>query len=233
MSTFRSLGLALALLAGTVACGSSDEDRAVAATTSTTSTSTTTSTTTSTSTSTTTTTTTTLDVAAAIEDELVNLYETRGLEPDEAEAAAAEALDNGLSAETVDALKEFADRFVENRQEIPVYGPYLSEDEALCIVTEMMVAMGFGATIDFIGDIWLPMSVEDAHAVVDPVATCADLVEKVWMQGNAYGIGNVDCFTDGLTEADVVRFEVLRLTGPRENYFDVDIMERCIPGYDD
>ena len=167
------------------------------------------------------------------EDELVNLYETRGLEPDEAEAAAAEALDNGLSAETVDALKEFADRFVENRQEIPVYGPYLSEDEALCIVTEMMVAMGFGATIDFIGDIWLPMSVEDAHAVVDPVATCADLVEKVWMQGNAYGIGNVDCFTDGLTEADVVRFEVLRLTGPRENYFDVDIMERCIPGYDD
>jgi len=25
----------------------------------------------------------------------------------------------------------------------------------------------------------------------------------------------------------------LRLTGPRENYFDVDIMERCIPGYDD
>ena len=225
MSTFRSLGLALALLAGTVACGSSDEDRAVAATTSTTSTSTTT--------STTTTTTTTLDVAAAIEDELVNLYETRGLEPDEAEAAAAEALDNGLSAETVDALKEFADRFVENRQEIPVYGPYLSEDEALCIVTEMMVAMGFGATIDFIGDIWLPMSVEDAHAVVDPVATCADLVEKVWMQGNAYGIGNVDCFTDGLTEADVVRFEVLRLTGPRENYFDVDIMERCIPGYDD
>ena len=222
MSTFRSLGLALALLAGTVACGSSDEDRAVAATTSTTSTSTTT-----------TTTTTTLDVAAAIEDELVNLYETRGLEPDEAEAAAAEALDNGLSAETVDALKEFADRFVENRQEIPVYGPYLSEDEALCIVTEMMVAMGFGATIDFIGDIWLPMSVEDAHAVVDPVATCADLVEKVWMQGNAYGIGNVDCFTDGLTEADVVRFEVLRLTGPRENYFDVDIMERCIPGYDD
>ncbi len=225
MSTFRSLGLALALLAGTVACGSSDEDRAVAATTSTTST--------STSTSTTTTTTTTLDVAAAIEDELVNLYETRGLEPDEAEAAAAEALDNGLSAETVDALKEFADRFVENRQEIPVYGPYLSEDEALCIVTEMMVAMGFGATIDFIGDIWLPMSVEDAHAVVDPVATCADLVEKVWMQGNAYGIGNVDCFTDGLTEADVVRFEVLRLTGPRENYFDVDIMERCIPGYDD
>ncbi|HJM30755.1 MAG TPA: hypothetical protein QGI23_00305 [Acidimicrobiales bacterium] len=221
MSTFRSLGLALALLAGTVACGSSDEDRAVAATTSTT------------STSTTTTTTTTLDVAAAIEDELVNLYETRGLEPDEAEAAAAEALDNGLSAETVDALKEFADRFVENRQEIPVYGPYLSEDEALCIVTEMMVAMGFGATIDFIGDIWLPMSVEDAHAVVDPVATCADLVEKVWMQGNAYGIGNVDCFTDGLTEADVVRFEVLRLTGPRENYFDVDIMERCIPGYDD
>ncbi len=231
MSTFRSLGLALALLAGTVACGSSDEDRAVAATTSTTPTSTTTST--STSTSTTTTTTTTLDVAAAIEDELVNLYETRGLEPDEAEAAAAEALDNGLSAETVDALKEFADRFVENRQEIPVYGPYLSEDEALCIVTEMMVAMGFGATIDFIGDIWLPMSVEDAHAVVDPVATCADLVEKVWMQGNAYGIGNVDCFTDGLTEADVVRFEVLRLTGPRENYFDVDIMERCIPGYDD
>jgi len=229
MSTFRSLGLALALLAGTVACGSSDEDRAVAATTSTTPTSTTT----STSTSTTTTTTTTLDVAAAIEDELVNLYETRGLEPDEAEAAAAEALDNGLSAETVDALKEFADRFVENRQEIPVYGPYLSEDEALCIVTEMMVAMGFGATIDFIGDIWLPMSVEDAHAVVDPVATCADLVEKVWMQGNAYGIGNVDCFTDGLTEADVVRFEVLRLTGPRENYFDVDIMERCIPGYDD
>ncbi len=227
MSTFRSLGLALALLAGTVACGSSDEDRAVAATTSTTSTSTTTTSTT------TTTTTTTLDVAAAIEDELVNLYETRGLEPDEAEAAAAEALDNGLSAETVDALKEFADRFVENRQEIPVYGPYLSEDEALCIVTEMMVAMGFGATIDFIGDIWLPMSVEDAHAVVDPVATCADLVEKVWMQGNAYGIGNVDCFTDGLTEADVVRFEVLRLTGPRENYFDVDIMERCIPGYDD
>ena len=226
MSTFRSLGLALALLAGTVACGSSDEDRAVAATTSTTSTST------STSTTSTTTTTTTLDVAAAIEDELVNLYETRGLEPDEAEAAAAEALDNGLSAETVDALKEFADRFVENRQEIPVYGPYLSEDEALCIVTEMMVAMGFGATIDFIGDIWLPMSVEDAHAVVDPVATCADLVEKVWMQGNAYGIGNVDCFTDGLTEADVVRFEVLRLTGPRENYFDVDIMERCIPGYD-
>ncbi len=223
MSTFRSLGLALALLAGTVACGSSDEDLAVAATTSTTSTSTTS----------TTTTTTTLDVAAAIEDELVNLYETRGLEPDEAEAAAAEALDNGLSAETVDALKEFADRFVENRQEIPVYGPYLSEDEALCIVTEMMVAMGFGATIDFIGDIWLPMSVEDAHAVVDPVATCADLVEKVWMQGNAYGIGNVDCFTDGLTEADVVRFEVLRLTGPRENYFDVDIMERCIPGYDD
>jgi len=222
MSTFRSLGLALALLAGTVACGSSDEDRAVAATTSTTSTSTTT-----------TTTTTTLDVAAAVEDELVDLYETRGLEPDEAEAAAAEALDNGLSAETVDALKEFADRFVENRQEIPVYGPYLSEDEALCIVTEMMVAMGFGATIDFIGDIWLPMSVEDAHAVVDPVATCADLVEKVWMQGNAYGIGNVDCFTDGLTEADVVRFEVLRLTGPRENYFDVDIMERCIPGYDD
>ena len=222
MSTFRSLGLALALLAGTVACGSSDEDRAVAATTSTTSTSTTT-----------TTTTTTLDVAAAVEDELVDLYETRGLEPDEAEAAAAEALDNDLSAETVDALKEFADRFVENRQEIPVYGPYLSEDEALCIVTEMMVAMGFGATIDFIGDIWLPMSVEDAHAVVDPVATCADLVEKVWMQGNAYGIGNVDCFTDGLTEADVVRFEVLRLTGPRENYFDVDIMERCIPGYDD
>ena len=172
-------------------------------------------------------------MAAAVEDELVDLYETRGLEPDEAEAAAAEALDNGLSAETVDALKEFADRFVENRQEIPVYGPYLSEDEALCIVTEMMVAMGFGATIDFIGDIWLPMSVEDAHAVVDPVATCADLVEKVWMQGNAYGIGNVDCFTDGLTEADVVRFEVLRLTGPRENYFDVDIMERCIPGYDD
>ena len=222
MSTFRSLGLALALLAGTVACGSSDEDRAVAATTSTTSTSTTT-----------TTTTTTLDVAAAIEDELVNLYETRGLEPDEAEAAAAEALDNDLSAETVDALKEFADLFVENRQEIPVYGPYLSEDEALCIVTEMMVAMGFGATIDFIGDIRLPMSVEDAHAVVDPVATCADLVEKVWMQGNAYGIGNVDCFTDGLTEPDVVRFEVLRLTGPRENYFDVDIMERCIPGYDD
>ena len=222
MSTFRSLGLALALLAGTVACGSSDEDRAVAATTSTTSTSTTT-----------TTTTTTLDVAAAVEDELVDLYETRGLEPDEAEAAAAEALDNDLSAETVDALKEFADLFVENRQEIPVYGPYLSEDEALCIVTEMMVAMGFGATIDFIGDIWLPMSVEDAHAVVDPVATCADLVEKVWMQGNAYGIGNVDCFTDGLTEADVVRFEVLRLTGPRENYFDVDIMERCIPGYDD
>ncbi|SVC02295.1 uncharacterized protein METZ01_LOCUS255149 [marine metagenome] len=25
----------------------------------------------------------------------------------------------------------------------------------------------------------------------------------------------------------------MRLTGPRENYFDVDIMERCIPGYDD
>ena len=217
MSTFRSLGLALALLAGTAACGSSAEDRAVETTTSTTTTSTT----------------TTLDMAAAVEDELVDLYETRGLEPDEAEAAAAEALDNELSAETVDALKEFADLFIENRQEIPVYGPYLSEDEALCIVTEMMVAMGFGGTIDFIGDIWLPMSVEDAHAVVDPVATCADLVEKVSEQGNAYGIGNVDCFTEDLTEDDVVRFEVLRLTGPREHYFDVDIMERCIPGYDD
>ena len=224
MSTFRSLGLALALLAGTAACGSSTEDRAVETTTSTTTTATT---------FTTTTTTTTLDVVAAVEDELVDLYETRGLEPDEAEAAAAEALDNELSAETVDALKEFADLFVENRQEIPVYGPYLSEDEALCIVTEMMVAMGFGGTIDFIGDIWLPMSVEDAHAVVDPVATCTDLVEKVLEQGNAYGIGNVDCFTEDLTEADVVRFEVLRLTGPREHYFDVDIMERCIPGYDD
>ena len=135
--------------------------------------------------------------------------------------------------EAIDALIEVVDLFIQKRHENPVYGPYLSEDEALCIVTEMMVAMGFGGTIDFIGDIWLPMSVEDAHAVVDPVATCADLVEKVSEQGNAYGIGNVDCFTEDLTEDDVVRFEVLRLTGPREHYFDVDIMERCIPGYDD
>ena len=221
MKGARFLGPVLALLVA--ACGTDDARQSAETTT------------TVTTSSTTTTTTTTLDVARAVEDELVDLYETRGLEPDAAAKAATDALDNTpddeLSEETVDALKEFVDIFVANRQEIPVYGSYLSEDEAQCIAIEMLVAMGLGGTLDFIGDIWIPMSVEDAHSIVDPVATCTDLVEKVGQQGIANEIPNIDCFTEGLTEADVVRFEILRLTGQREHYFDADIMERCIPGY--
>jgi len=163
-----------------------------------------------------------VDFEKEIEEEIVEILTERGLDKEEAEKFAHEKLQEGVDPQVVNDMILIFEDWMENYSLHPVLGRVWTEENARCVIFEMMRKGGVYQTSEVIkfaarGG----MSEKDARFLVQPVSECVDLYVLVKADMNLDNLENVDCIMEGVTEEQIVEWYVADLSADSLSFFDL------------
>ena len=158
------------------------------------------------------------EVLEGVREALVKLLmEREGIERGAAEERANLLMERGTDPAVIEQQIAIYASWMDNYPVHPVLGRHWTEDQAECAIVTMMRVEGVARTVRLMNDARTGgMSVEDAQALVQPVAYCVDLLVMVRAEMTAMGVPqDLDCLLAGLDEADVATWYVAVFTdGP-------------------
>ncbi len=163
-----------------------------------------------------------VDFEKEIEEGIVEILTERGLDKEEAEKFAHEKLQEGVDPQVVNDMILIFEDWMENYPLHPVLGRVWTEENAQCVIFEMMRKGGVYQTSEVIkfaarGG----MSEKDARFLVQPVSECVDLYVLVKADMNLDKLENVDCIMEGVTEEQIVEWYVADLSADSLSFFDL------------
>ena len=163
-----------------------------------------------------------VDFEKEIEEGIVEILTERGLDKEEAEKFAHEKLQEGVDPQVVNDMILIFEDWMENYPLHPVLGRVWTEENAQCVIFEMMRKGGVYQTSEVIkfaarGG----MSEKDARFLVQPVSECVDLYVLVKADMNLDNLENVDCIMEGVTEEQIVEWYVADLSADSLSFFDL------------
>ena len=178
------------------------------------------------------------DAMAGVRDALVDLLIQRGAEPGEAEVEADRLMAGDFDGERAkDALTlemQIYEEWMLNYPLHPVMGGLWTEEEASCAIMEMFKQSGVAGTERLLTIAQLgAMSTEDATALVQPVADCADLRAMTLEDMRSGGVDNPECLLAPVTEEQIVTWHAAEFSDGMDAYWDAvdrDLDLTCLGG---
>ncbi len=158
------------------------------------------------------------EVIEGVREALVKLVmEREGIERGAAEERANLLMELGADPAVVEQQMAIYASWMDNYPAHPVLGRHWTEDQAECAIVTMMRVEGVARTGRLMNDARTGgMSVEDAQALVQPVAYCVDLMAMVRAELTSVGVPqDLDCLLAGVVEEEVATWYVAVFTdGP-------------------
>ena len=158
------------------------------------------------------------EVIEGVSEALVKLLmERESIERGVAEERAGLLMERGADPAVIEQQMAIYASWMDNYPVHPVLGRHWTEGQAECAIVTMMRVEGVARTGQLMTDASTGgMSVEDAQALVQPVAYCVDLVAMVRAELTSVGVPqDQDCLLAGVDEADVATWYVAVFTdGP-------------------
>jgi len=161
------------------------------------------------------------EVIEGVREALVKLVmEREGIERGAAEERANLLMERGADPAVVEQQMAIYASWMDNYPVHPVLGRHWTEEQAECAIVTMMRVEGVARTGQLMNDARTGgMSVEDAQALVQPVAYCVDLLVMVRAEMTAMGVPqDLNCLLAGLDEADVATWYVAVFTDGRAGF---------------
>ena len=153
-----------------------------------------------------------------VREALVKLVmESEGIERGAAEERANLLMERGADPAVVEQQMAIYASWMDNYPVHPVLGRHWTEEQAECAIVTMMRVEGVARTGRLMNDARTGgMSVEDAQALVQPVAYCVDLMAMVRAELTSVGVPqDLDCLLAGVVEEEVATWYVAVFTdGP-------------------
>ena len=158
------------------------------------------------------------EVIEGVREALVKLVmEREGIERGAAEERANLLMELGADPAVVEQQMAIYASWMDNYPVHPVLGRHWTEDQAECAIVTMMRVEGVARTGWLMNEARTGgMSVEDAQALVQPVAYCVDLVAMARAELTSVGVPqDLDCLLAGVVEEEVATWYVAVFTdGP-------------------
>ncbi len=158
------------------------------------------------------------EVIEGVREALVKLVmESEGIERGAAEERANLLMERGADPAVVEQQMAIYASWMDNYPVHPVLGRHWTEEQAECAIVTMMRVEGVARTGRLMNDARTGgMSVEDAQALVQPVAYCVDLMAMVRAELTSVGVPqDLDCLLAGVVEEEVATWYVAVFTdGP-------------------
>jgi len=158
------------------------------------------------------------EVFEGVREALVKLVmEREGIERGAAEELANLLMERGADPAVVEQQMAIYASWMDNYPVHPVLGRHWTEDQAECAIVTMMRVEGVARTGWLMNEARTGgMSVEDAQALVQPVAYCVDLVAMARAELTSVGVPqDLDCLLAGVVEEEVATWYVAVFTdGP-------------------
>ena len=158
------------------------------------------------------------EVIEGVSEALVKLLmERESIERGAAEERAGLLMERGADPAVIEQQMAIYASWMDNYPVHPVLGRHWTEVQAECAIVTMMRVEGVARTGQLMTDASTGgMSVEDAQALVQPVAYCVDLVAMVRAELTSVGVPqDQDCLLAGVDEAEVATWYVAVFTdGP-------------------
>ena len=158
------------------------------------------------------------EIMDGVREALVGLLmEREGLDRAGAEERADLLVEQGTGSDVVEQQLAIYANWMDRYPVHPVLGGHWTEEQAECAIVTMMRVEGIARTGNLVANASTGgMSVEDAQALVQPVAYCVDLLEMVRVELVTVGVPqDIDCLLDGVAEEDVASWYVAVFTdGP-------------------